>query len=207
MPNSLIYMDISYNLSNFYNHSPLDAIMNIKKLLATIVFALSAWTSVGVVQAQNATYDFTFTTDNGISASGSLIETSGIWNFGIGSTLTTSPGYSAGIYSANSSYVMSAPSNVDTSQSFSFDFVTLLTRNNTVDYFGGKYIYNNSSLTPPYTPPFLNANLDPGTSTFNLVSAAPEMNASFIPQVVLMLACLFFLFGRKKAVVETLLAA
>ena len=37
--------------------------------------------------------------------------------------------------------------------------------------------------------------------------AAPEMNASFIPQVALMLACLFFLFGRKKEVIEPMLAA
>ena len=36
---------------------------------------------------------------------------------------------------------------------------------------------------------------------------APEMNASFIPQVALMLACLFFLFGRKNEVVEPMLAA
>ena len=36
---------------------------------------------------------------------------------------------------------------------------------------------------------------------------APEMNASFIPQVALMLACLFFLFGRKKENTEPMLAA
>ena len=36
---------------------------------------------------------------------------------------------------------------------------------------------------------------------------APEMNASFIPQVALMLACLFFLFGRKKENTEVMLAA
>ena len=37
--------------------------------------------------------------------------------------------------------------------------------------------------------------------------AAPEMNASFIPQVALMLGCLFFLFGRKKDATEVLLTA
>ena len=37
--------------------------------------------------------------------------------------------------------------------------------------------------------------------------AAPEMNASLIPQVGLLLACLFFLFGRKREVVEPLLPA
>ena len=36
---------------------------------------------------------------------------------------------------------------------------------------------------------------------------APEMNASFIPQVGLLLGYLFFLLGRKKEVVEPMLAA
>ena len=36
---------------------------------------------------------------------------------------------------------------------------------------------------------------------------APEMNASLIPQVGLLLGCLFFLFGRKREVVEPLLTA
>jgi len=36
---------------------------------------------------------------------------------------------------------------------------------------------------------------------------APEMNASLIPQVGLLLGCLFFLFGRKKEVVEPMLTA
>ena len=37
--------------------------------------------------------------------------------------------------------------------------------------------------------------------------AAPEMNASLIPQVALMLACLFFLFGRKKENTEPMQTA
>ena len=36
---------------------------------------------------------------------------------------------------------------------------------------------------------------------------APEMNASLIPQVGLLLACLFFLFGRKKENTEPMLTA
>ena len=38
-------------------------------------------------------------------------------------------------------------------------------------------------------------------------AGAPEMNASFIPQVALMLACLFFLFGRKKENTDAILAS
>ena len=37
-------------------------------------------------------------------------------------------------------------------------------------------------------------------------NSAPEMNASHIPQVALMLACLFFLMGRKKENTEPMLA-
>ncbi len=40
----------------------------------------------------------------------------------------------------------------------------------------------------------------------NPSGAAPEMNASFIPQVSLMLACSFFLWGRKKENTEVMLA-
>ena len=36
---------------------------------------------------------------------------------------------------------------------------------------------------------------------------APEMNASFIPQVALMLGCLFFLLGRKKENTESMMTA
>lgn len=36
---------------------------------------------------------------------------------------------------------------------------------------------------------------------------APEMNAAFIPQVALMLACLFFLLGRKKENTESMMTA
>ena len=48
------------------------------------------------------------------------------------------------------------------------------------------------------------------SGSYNLVvgggGVAPEMNASFIPQVGLLLGCLFFLMGRKKEVVEPMLA-
>ena len=44
-------------------------------------------------------------------------------------------------------------------------------------------------------------------ATVHSSGAAPEMNASHIPQVGLLLGCLFFLTGRKKEVVEPMLAA
>ena len=44
-------------------------------------------------------------------------------------------------------------------------------------------------------------------SSSSPAGSAPEMNASFIPQVALMLACLFFLLGRKKENTDAILAA
>ena len=45
------------------------------------------------------------------------------------------------------------------------------------------------------------------TVTSSSTGVAPEMNASLIPQVGLLLGCLFLLFGRKKEVVGPMLAA
>ena len=46
-----------------------------------------------------------------------------------------------------------------------------------------------------------------GSMTVSPSAVAPEMNASFIPQVALMLACLFFLLGRKMENTESMLSA
>ena len=45
----------------------------------------------------------------------------------------------------------------------------------------------------------------PGAFTVTPIAGAPEMNASLIPQVGLLLGCLFFLLGRKKEVVEPMM--
>jgi len=44
-----------------------------------------------------------------------------------------------------------------------------------------------------------------GSMTVSPSAVAPEMNASLIPQVGLLLGCLFFLMGRKKEVVEPMM--
>jgi len=72
-----------------------------------------------------------------------------------------------------------------------------------------------NSLTQPFYLATNNASLfmasgaqsDYGAITLTSTGIAPEMNASLIPQVGLLLGCLFFLFGRKKEVVEPLLPA
>jgi len=58
------------------------------------------------------------------------------------------------------------------------------------------YSYNGSLYTDGGAPP-----------TIVPTGSAPEMNASFLPQVGLLLGCLFFLFGRKKENREPILAA
>lgn len=46
-----------------------------------------------------------------------------------------------------------------------------------------------------------------GSMTVSPTAVAPEMNASHIPQVGLLLGCLFFLFGRRKENTESILTA
>ncbi len=74
---------------------------------------------------------------------------------------------------------------------------TIFGNNNYYSYIGG-YNYN-STLESNGQEFTLNVSAPGG-------GVAPEMNASLIPQVALMLACLFFLLGRKKEVVEPMLA-
>ena len=62
----------------------------------------------------------------------------------------------------------------------------------------GAVIHPPSSLSDPVT--FAVATLSGG-------GVAPEMNASLIPQVGLLLGCLFLMFGRKKEVVEPMMTA
>ena len=79
----------------------------------------------------------------------------------------------------------------------------------------GYYYLTATVVTGGATPsnlPSLNGYVLPVANYFydhapGVGGVAPEMNASFIPQVGLLLGCLFFLFGRKKEVVEPMLAA
>lgn len=110
--NSLIYINAIYNPQNIYQHSPLDTRMNIKKLIATVVFALGAWMSVGA-QAQVTIYQGTGLTETSALPSfvsgGTLYNLSNIpvgtysnYDFSVGMTLS-SPGSS--ITAANDGYL------------------------------------------------------------------------------------------------------
>ena len=95
-----------------------------------------------------------------------------------------------------------------------------VTANRSDAYWGNSSIiglngYQTNAMAPWNGAPvtLITFNSTPETNTsFQLLGAgaggvAPEMNASLIPQVGLLLACLFFLFGRKKEVVEPMLTA
>jgi len=64
---------------------------------------------------------------------------------------------------------------------------------------GGIFGGASSLQTGSYPSVYTSSTIEP--------AGAPEMNASFIPQVGLLLACLFFLFGRKKENTDAILTA
>lgn len=219
--------------------------MNIKKLIATVVFALGAWMSVGVMAQTN--YNFSETWNN-FNIGGSYYTETVTGTFTTDSTVISGDnsyvitGWSnvrlSGAVTGNASYIEAPGSN-------SFYYGRYNPSNNQFsDNFGGGYgsayvVFGGSGFTNISGTAYWRMNLktlstyyDPNTidllaicpgssclasSTivatngpeqhYVSVSAAPEMNASFIPQVALMLACLFFLFGRKKENTELMLAA
>ena len=254
MPNSLIYMGISYNLSNLHNYSPLDTRMNIKKLIASIAIALGASMSVGMAQAQT-NYNFNATLSNGwvMSAVYTADTSQATSQLDQGVTYTSSPFVSVSNFMLNgASFNILTPAYPDNS-SRNFGSVTTNSANSEVNGVSKFLLRNTNPSTLVNSPwsetdyvivygqsPTANALTTNGSSyfwphqptfnssvTFNIGGAvgpavqftsaswtpeassgiAPEMNASFIPQVALMLACLFFLLGRKKEVVEPMLAA
>ncbi len=101
----------------------------------------------------------------------------------VGGNLGT-PNYGNGAYFAYAIYDAGGYNNISTS------------------VFTGSSLYNCGTGDCP------NASGDYSTVTYAVatIASAPEMNASFIPQVALMLACLFFLFGRKKENAEVMLS-
>ena len=250
MPKRLIYMGFSYNLSNLYNHSPLDTRMNIKKLIASVVIALGAWMSIGVAQAQTsynfdlALYTTPAPTGSGYSlnsptyigsldfvATGNLVGGNIVLSnptsatFGKWDTLSFNPYPSTPTYiqsysvtslqgnlgsNASGNFVSFNPSYVDTSfpgiNSYGMPDTSLSFTANGHNYtinLNSSLFY--SSIGTQDSSPVSGFAYDYNSSVGGGV--APEMNASFIPQVALMLACLFFLLGRKKENAKPMMTA
>ena len=176
--------------------------MNYKKLLATAVFTLGAWISAGAM-AQSSTvtytgtgntytyYDFSTTTTTNYDI------TTSVYTGSNDAALTTdNPWWSkvgvADLF-ASEVNVRSGTPNSGVGPIFQYDPTGL----GGIAWNGSFSFFVPSSLTDRLT-------FAVATPTGGI---APEMNASLIPQVGLLLGCLFFLMGRKREVVEPLLAA
>ncbi len=207
--------------------------MNIKTLLVSVTITLSAWMTIGVAQAQT-NYNFaesfytnlgdpSFTGPDYLGSFSATFIGDGSANptmhsptsarFGIASNLnfldatftytsstdvlSSLQGNLGGINSGNYATVTfpvpgipGYPSN----QSFSFVYNSV-----TYNILGGPAVESSAGAQIFY----VNSMSVASTGAVG----APEMNASFIPQVGLLLGCLFFLFGRKKQLAEPLLTA
>ena len=171
--------------------------MNIKKLIASVVIALGAWMSVGVVQADTS-FNFTatfgtpysyndFGTITGqvlvnsynsvLSVSGLIESDSPVAVIGVEPSYIAVPGTSVPEFTGTGDFYIGF-------------------------FYIGRYGETSVNLITSQPPSVYFSDTGYGLLGTATVSpsggVAPEMNASFIPQVALILACLFFLFGRKK---------
>jgi hypothetical protein len=204
--------------------------MNIKKLIITVAFALGAWMSVGVAQAQTS-YNFSETYTGIYSAAGNTyyvngqFSTDNIGNITGWSNLTfdTNPtGFSTATYNG---YMSAAVGNNGTysalngfnDASFSLTSASLLTPVNsygTFPYFGvylqlpqyGNNLYGCNAVGCSDGFWQIGAGQGPTVTPF-ISPAAPEIDGSLAPKVGFLLGCLLLMFGRKKQNTEALLTA
>ena len=167
-------------------------------------------------------YDFTFTF-SGVTSTGTATSTgadpslpfSSISNLVSDGTPNTYPifpingvyGYAnqsvGGINSASVQFI------VDAYQAFGF-YQTIYATNTLGLLDGGTgftNVYTSLELAQANNPADAYISVPIDSFNITLSPVAPEMDASLIPQVGLLLGCLFFLMGRKKEVVEPVLAA
>ena len=173
---------------------------SLKKLLLISITLLLGVTSSRAMADTN--YDFNYSGNSGSGSvtgvfvvndvtnlitdiSGTVSGFGGVYTAGI--TRLIAPG---GLHDNDNQYFPSVSGPYLSSYGVSFDA-------------GGKE-FNLSSGTYDYYLVTINIG-SIGSMTSSI--SAPEMNASLIPQVGLLLGCLFFLMGRKKEVVEPLLTA
>lgn len=134
------------------------------------------------------------------------------YNYGYVSSSSASPSLS---YFSQLLYQNNYSSNLAHSPNVETDYITVyssapLTTNGSSFYWPHHYTFTSTSAFGPSNSVssailFTSATWTPQSSPGGGV--APEMNTSFIPQVALMLACLFFLLGRKKENTEQMMTA
>ena len=178
---------------------PLDARMitaTRKRILALIATLLGMLSSGAMA---DTSYDFNFSGDKGSISNGVFVVDGSNIITGISGTITGwygDPSYSQVITGLASVDFFGANDNIY----FPSGSPAYLTEYG-VSFFAAEVPFNLHEYGGPYE--LINANFySSGTMTSSI---APEMNASLIPQVGLLLGCLFFLMGRKREVVQPLL--
>jgi len=193
-------------MNNLYNHSRLGMRMNIKKLIASVVIALGAWMSIGAANAQSVTYlgndvyaynygattmnyNVTISNTNGYDAS---LSSTPWWG-----SQSTAQLFSAAAFNATPASNAQGGNfaySIYTQPGGEPDYIDVMMVN--ISYAG----YFGNNIADDINPYAVATQVSGG-------GVAPEMNASQIPQVGLLLGCLFFLFGRKKENTEPMLTA
>ena len=181
--------------------------MNIKQLIASIVIVLGTWMSAGAM-AQPTPYDFTFSSGvyDGQSYSISYV---GPTSYGADPSIFNVSNMAwwgdQALASAIATQVGLHYGYVDTynTPGFAYTYVGSPGAGSVYlySYYTGISSLNNVSLFESVTTSFATGACTGGCGG----GVAPEMNASLIPQVGLLLGCLFFLLGRKKEAVQPLL--
>jgi hypothetical protein len=187
----------------------MDTRMNIKKLIASVVIALTAFMGIGVAQAQT-NYDFSagvFGDGNGTplyTTKGQIsVSDTGVFTYSNFSVYFYPSGNPMGAYPAGSIYTDKGSSITHTSN-FNLN-VDVLVAGNTNNY---------RQLTPTSAIEYLNMG-SPWTGSYTTLTCtsgcggggAPEIDGSLAPKVGFLLGCLFLMFGRKKQNTEPMMTA
>jgi ubiquitin len=162
-----------------------------------------------LTSAPRVTYDFTFSSNTGVSISGGAL-TVGKSNaiVGISGNVT---GFSGAYTGLNGAIISLAPASYGASPDNVFSSIEPYLTNYGVGFtIDSNYSVEYLSYNAADSNYMLVDSADPDSAMYGSLlvassDSAPEMNASLIPQVGLLLGCLFFLFGRKKEVVQPLL--
>jgi hypothetical protein len=191
--------------------------MNIKKLIAS-VFALSLGVVTNLASA-NTNYDFTATfSNNGPSFNNNNYTLNGVATVDETTFITTI----SSLYENGVAVTPFSPSGRIASPGTGYGYQNF-TQIGSPDFaFNVSYrsylypdINTGGKLATASFQSLSNTNVSMpdgygtgyGRTTVSLSTVAPEMNASLIPQVGLLLVCLFFMFGRRKEKTEPLLTA
>ena len=208
--------------------------MNIKKIIASVAFALGAWMSVGVAQAQTTNYNFAESFyidaggDPGYSGSNYLGSFSATFigdgsanptmyaptsaRFGMASSLNFMD--ATYTYTSSTDVLGSLQGNLGSKNSGNYAVIAF-PQAGIPGYPSSQsfsFVYNGNTFNVLGTVPVA-SNIIGGTPFYassmsvSQVGGAPEIDGSLAPKVGFLLGCLFLMFGRKKQNTEPMLTA